>query len=83
VADGVGIAIHPSFNVWRHLAARRLVTLLDDWSLGDVGIFVVYPSRKFLPAKTRLLIDFIAAAFPRGPDHDPWFDRARAKPRPR
>lgn len=82
-ADGLGIAIHPSFNVWRHLAAGRLVTILDDWSAGEVGIFVVYPSRKFLPAKTRLLIDFIAAAFPRGPAHDLWFDRVRGKTRRR
>jgi DNA-binding transcriptional LysR family regulator len=82
-ADGVGITIHPSFNVCRHLAAGRLVTLLDDWSAGEVGIFVVYPSRKFLPAKTRLLIDFIAAAYPSGPAHDPWFECVRAQPRRR
>jgi DNA-binding transcriptional LysR family regulator len=82
-ADGMGIAIHPSFNVCGHIAAGRLVTLLDDWSIGDVGVFVVFPSRKFLPAKTRLLIDFITAAFPRGPDHDPWFERVRGKLRRR
>jgi len=82
-ADGAGISIHPSFNVWRHLITGRLVTVLDDWSAGDAGIFVVYPSRKFLPTKTRLLIDFIAAAFPDGPDHDLWLERVRAKRRRR
>jgi DNA-binding transcriptional LysR family regulator len=77
-ADGVGVSVQPTFNVWRHLASGRLVTLLTEWSVGDVGIFVVYPSRKHLPAKTRLFIDFLTAQFPKGPQHDVWLERSRA-----
>jgi DNA-binding transcriptional LysR family regulator len=76
-ADGFGITIQPTINIWRALASGRLTTLLDKWSIGELGVFVVYPSRKFLPAKTRLFIDFLTARFPRGPQHDVWMERAR------
>ena len=77
--DGAGICIQPTFNVWRHIATGRLKTVLNDWSIGELGIHVVFPNRKFLPAKTRLFIDFLAASFPRGPQHDVWRDRARSR----
>ena len=32
----------------------------------DVGIYAVYPHRRFLPAKTRVFIDFLAESF--GPE---------------
>ncbi|MEX1204625.1 MAG: substrate binding domain-containing protein [Dongiaceae bacterium] len=77
--DGAGICIQPTFNVWQHIAAGRLKTVLDDWSVGELGIYVVFPNRKFLPAKTRLFIDSLAAHFPRGPQHDVWRDRAQSR----
>jgi DNA-binding transcriptional LysR family regulator len=77
-ADGFGITIQPTINVWRNLASGRLTRILDKWSLGDLGVFVVYPSRKHLPAKTRLFIDFLAAQFPKGAQHDVWLERARS-----
>ena len=76
---GGGIVMQPSFNVWSDLAAGRLVPVLDDWTAGALNIFLVYSSRRFLPAKTRLFIDYLTARFPGGPDHDPWL--ARAVPR--
>ena len=57
-------------------AGRYWVESSYDWSAGEVGVFVVYPSRKLLPAKTRLLVDFIAAAFPRSSGQDLWLERA-------
>jgi DNA-binding transcriptional LysR family regulator len=77
-ADGFGVTVQPTINVWRGLAAGRLTTILDKWSLGELGIFVVYPSRRFLPAKTRLFIDFLTARFPGGPQHDVWIERAHS-----
>lgn len=77
-ADGFGITVQPTLNVWRGLATGRLTTILDKWSLGELGIFVVYPSRRFLPAKTRLFIDYLTARFPGGAQHDVWMERARS-----
>jgi len=78
--EGVGITMQPTFGVWEHLAAGRLQTVLDDWSAGSLSIFVVFPSRSFLPAKTRLLIDFLVGRFRNDPDRDVWIDRARRRP---
>ena len=41
--------------------------LLPEYTFGsDVGIYAVYPHRRFLPAKTRVFIDFLAESF--GPE---------------
>jgi DNA-binding transcriptional LysR family regulator len=77
-ADGFGITIQPTINIWRNLATGRLTRILEDWSPGELGVFVVYPSRRDLPAKTRLFIDYLTARFPKGPRHDVWLERARS-----
>jgi DNA-binding transcriptional LysR family regulator len=56
---GCGILALPTFLIEEDIAAGRLVTLFDDWSLGEFHLFAVYLSRKFLPAKVRVFIDFI------------------------
>jgi DNA-binding transcriptional LysR family regulator len=68
--DGAGIIMHPTFSVCDDLAAGQLTTVLDDWDAGALNIFVAFPSRKLVPTKTRLFIDFLAAHYPTGPDHD-------------
>lgn len=60
---GQGIALLPSFIVAGDLKAGRLVTLLPRYDAGQLGIFAVYPSRKYLSAKVRALVDFLAARF--------------------
>lgn len=70
---GHGIALLPDFIVADDLKARRLVRLLPRFDAGELGIFAVYPSRKFLSAKVRTLVDFLVTHFARrnwlrGPD---------------
>jgi DNA-binding transcriptional LysR family regulator len=74
--EGVGLVMQPTFSVWEHLSADRLKTVLDDWSAGSLGVYIVFPSRRFLPAKTRLFIDFLTNRFRNDPDRDVWIDRA-------
>jgi len=64
---GQGVALQPDFIVAGDLAAKRLVRLLPGWDAGELGIFAVYPSRKYLSAKVRTLVDFLAARFARRP----------------
>lgn len=78
--DGMGIAMQPTFSMWEDLAAGRLQTLLEEWRADTISLYIVYPSRRFLPAKTRLFIDFLAEAFDNDPDHDPWLARALREP---
>jgi DNA-binding transcriptional LysR family regulator len=77
--DGAGIVMQPSFNVWRDIAEGRLTTVLDGWSAGELAVSIVHTGRKFLPTKTRLLIDHIIAAFPDGPNHDVWLARVQSR----
>jgi DNA-binding transcriptional LysR family regulator len=77
--EGAGIVMQPTFSIWEHLAAGRLKTVLGDWSAGGLGVFVVFPSRSFLPVKTRLFIDFLVDNFRNDPDRDVWIDRARKR----
>lgn len=58
-----GIVLQPSFSVGDDIAAGALVELLPKYSAGEVGIHAVYPTRKHVPSKVRLLVEFLAESF--------------------
>ena len=59
--EGVGVAILPHFSCADALASGRLVRLLPAWdTVPDLGIYVVYPDKRFVPLKVRSFIDVIA-----------------------
>ncbi len=66
--DHQGIILQPSFLVGEDLKRGTLVELLPEYRSTELGIYALYPTRKFLPLKVRRLVDFLAAAF-RNP---PW-----------
>jgi len=70
--DGVGIAMEPDFLVAHDLADGRLVQLFPQFTCREIGIYVVYPSRKHLSVKVRALVDFLAEAF----ETPPWLPSA-------
>jgi DNA-binding transcriptional LysR family regulator len=78
---GLGIAMKSTWDVRRHLEDRSLVSLLPGYTFAsDVAIYAVYPHRRYLPAKTRAFIEFLAESF--GPE--PYWDRPGGKsPKPR
>jgi hypothetical protein len=43
------------------LQTGRLVRLLPEFATGETPVHAVYPHSKFLSAKTRTFIDFLAA----------------------
>lgn len=59
---GVGIVLQPSFLVSDHLADGTLVELLPGYRSIELGIFAVFPTRKFVLPKVRLLIEFLSAS---------------------
>jgi len=67
---GQGVVLQPSFIVGADLAAGTLVELMPGWRAGELGVYAVYPSRKFVSPKVRVLIDFLVEAFA----HPPWED---------
>ena len=55
-----GIILQPSFLVAEDLRAGTLVEILPQWKTLELGIYAVYPSRKHVLPKVRLLIDHLA-----------------------
>lgn len=63
--DGMGIIAQPSYIVQEDLDAGRLVRVLDDWDLPRLTINLAFPTRRHMPAKTRLFIEYLSAYFRR------------------
>lgn len=60
---GMGIAFKSLFDVIDDLESGRLVCVLPEFAGERVGVHVVFPSRRFLPARVRALDRAIAARF--------------------
>ena len=61
--QGQGIVMQPSFMVGPDLAAGTLVELMPQYRGLELGIHAIYPTRKHVSPKVRLLIDFLVEAF--------------------
>ncbi|ATE63180.1 LysR family transcriptional regulator [Rhizorhabdus dicambivorans] len=65
---GTAIAPLPDFLAWKCLAAGSLEEVLADWSIGrTAALHVVTPPTPLRPARVKVLIDFLAAAFLKPP----------------
>lgn len=60
---GGGIARLSAFMVGEDIRAGRLVPLLQDYAIKKQLINAVFPHRKYLPAKIRVLLDFLMEKF--------------------
>lgn len=59
----LGFFVSPDFIVTDDLKAGRLVELLPGELENDAGIYAVYPHRRYLPARVRALVDYLAEWF--------------------
>ena len=59
---GMGIVLLPDFELMDSLENGELVRILPTYSAQTVSVYAVYPSRQFLPEKTRALVDFLIHA---------------------
>jgi len=57
--QGCGLAYVWDNRVMRHLASGALIRCLDDWCAPDDGLFIYYPSRRYLSAGLRAVIDML------------------------
>jgi DNA-binding transcriptional LysR family regulator len=58
-----GIVLQPTFLVGPDLLAGTLVEVMPAWRSIELGIYAVYPSRKFVSPKVRQMIEFLVNAF--------------------
>ena len=72
---GLGIAGLPSYVIEDALMEHALERVLPEWRLFDVTLWAGMPSRRYLPARTRVFIDFLLQIFG-GDDRDPWLEAA-------
>ncbi|MBE7211562.1 MAG: LysR family transcriptional regulator [Gluconacetobacter diazotrophicus] len=64
VIGGLGIGLRSTWDVAAELRSGALEIVLPDWvEAAPAGIYAVYPSRAFLPGKTRAFIDFLRPRF--------------------
>src|SRR5450830_738642 len=60
---GVGVALLPMPHALAHLRSGALIRLLPGWHADSGPLSVYYPSKKLLPAKTRVFVDFLLEQF--------------------
>jgi DNA-binding transcriptional LysR family regulator len=60
---GLGVAPLPDFVAAQDIAEGRLISVLDEWTPLNTGIYAVYPHRRYLPAKVRAFVDYLAKWF--------------------
>lgn len=59
--EGMGLSFLPTWMTQADIAVGRLEVVLPETALFNVDLYAVYPSRKFLSAKVRTFIDFLAS----------------------
>ena len=79
---GMGITALPSFVAEDALLENALERVLPQWHLFSTTLYAGTPTRKHVPARTRVFVDFLVKAF--GGDHrDPWLLAAGCETQPR
>lgn len=73
---GAGIALQPTYLANPHLRDGSLQQLLPGWTLPDMAIYALYPSRKHLSPAVRAFLDFLVERFARVP----WQGPAKVQP---
>ncbi|MFL1460760.1 LysR family transcriptional regulator [Roseococcus sp. DSY-14] len=64
VLEGLGIGMVPHWHFADgELASGRVVRLLEGWEPPPQPIHAVFPTRRFLPARVRAMVEFLAAEF--------------------
>lgn len=58
-----GVTLQPTFLIGKDLAAGRLVEILPEFRSIELGIYAIYPTRKHVAPKVRVLVDFLVQQF--------------------
>lgn len=61
--QGMGIAALPDIVATPHLHRGELARVLPQWCLPETTAWAVMPGRRLMPAKTRVFLDMLQAAF--------------------
>jgi DNA-binding transcriptional LysR family regulator len=56
---GAGMSLIPETYVRADIAAGRLKAVLTDWSMIEITVYAIYPSRRLLSPKVRVFLDYL------------------------
>lgn len=74
---GIGVALRSTWDVGPELKSGALVAVLPAYRASRrIGVHAVYPTRRFLPQKVRVFIDWLAALYGPVPYWDEGLDLA-------
>ena len=65
---GQGISMHPNYMVMQDIQQNRLKKLLPAYQPNGLDIYAMYPSRRNLPGRVRLFLEFLRERFQKNPD---------------
>jgi DNA-binding transcriptional LysR family regulator len=60
---GSGIILQPTFLVGDDLRRRAMVELMPEYRAVELGVYAVYPTRRYLLPRVRAMVDFLAERF--------------------
>jgi DNA-binding transcriptional LysR family regulator len=63
VKQGLGIGWRSTWEIQAELKRGELVTVLDEYAVGNYPIQAVFPQQRYLPAKIRHFIDHLKAVY--------------------
>ena len=61
--DGHGIVLRSEWDAAPYLRSGRLRLLMTDWVAPPADIYILFPTKSHLQAKTRAMVDFMLDAF--------------------
>ncbi len=67
---GLGIVLLPTFLIGPDIQAGRLQIVLPGFAPAELGLYALYTPNRYLAAKTRVFIDFLAKRFGGTPEWD-------------
>lgn len=60
---GLGFSRLPYFTAAADITKGELKVVLADYEIKDIGLYAVYPERRYLPVNVRLMLDFLTHWF--------------------
>jgi len=61
--DGLGLLSTTTFIGYQAIKKGLLIPILCDYKIKEASVYAIYPAQRYLPAKVRILIDYLVERF--------------------